>query len=175
MSSGIANRMCSGFGLLMFVTPVFGASANEWLTWGYDQSRTGWNQAETTLSRSNVRGLELKWKTQLSTVPNEVVLSTMTSPLVAIVNTPQGPLTRVFVVGSDNTVYSIDSQSGKTVWQRQFPNTLAPKAGCHLAMPEHPKCNTGNRQRDGDHLRFRQRRQTARSESVEWRRSYTGH
>ena len=113
--------------LVLAVAPAFAASTNEWLTWGYDQERTGWNQAENTIGKGNVSQLELKWKAQLPTASSEVVLSTMTAPLVAIVNTPQGPRTRVFVVGSDNTVYSIDAETGKVGWQRRFPNTLTPK------------------------------------------------
>jgi outer membrane protein assembly factor BamB len=30
----------------------------------------------------------------------------------------------VFVVGSDNTVYAIDSETGAVIWQRRFPNTF---------------------------------------------------
>ena len=32
----------------------------DWLTWGYDQERSGWNRGETTLSVENVSRLELK-------------------------------------------------------------------------------------------------------------------
>jgi len=122
-----ARTSCFALSLIIFEGYAFAASTNEWLTWGYDQERTGWNQGETTLGTNNVAQLELKWKAQLPTTPSEVVLSTMTAPLVATVNTPQGPRTRVFVVGSDNTVYSIDSETGKPVWQRRFPNPLTPK------------------------------------------------
>jgi outer membrane protein assembly factor BamB len=110
---------------LLFLLPLAFAAAppNEWLTWGYDPERTGWNQAETTLSKDNVSQLELKWKTQLSTAPNEVILSTLTAPLVANVNAR----TLVYVVGSDNTVYAIDSATGKVAWQRPFPNPLKPR------------------------------------------------
>ena len=111
--------------LLFLFTRAFAAQpTNEWLTWGYDQERTGWNRAETTLSKDNVSQLELKWKTQLSTAPNEVILSTLTAPLVAVVNNR----TLVYVVGSDNTVYAIDSATGKVAWQRAFPNPLKPRA-----------------------------------------------
>jgi len=113
--------------LALCLTSVSAASPSEWLTWGYDQERTDWNQAETTLAPGNVAQLELKWKAQLPTQSSEVVLSTLTAPLVATVNTPQGPRSRVFVVGSDNTVYSIDAETGKVTWQRRFPNTLTPK------------------------------------------------
>jgi len=98
------------------------AASNEWLTWGYDQERTLWNRAETTLNKDNVSQLSLKWKTQIPTPAREVVLATLTTPLGATVNLPQGPATRVFVVGSDNTVYAVDGATGAISWQKQFPN-----------------------------------------------------
>ncbi|HVZ60596.1 MAG TPA: PQQ-binding-like beta-propeller repeat protein [Terriglobales bacterium] len=106
--------------------PAVAAAQNGWLTWGYDQQRTGWNRSETVLTKENVSRLELKWKSQLSIPLNDIVLSTVTAPLVATVNGPQGPSTRVFVVGSDNTVYSLESETGEIVWQKRFPNTLTP-------------------------------------------------
>ena len=112
------------------LTPAIAATQNEWLTWGYDQERAGWNRAETELTKDNVSHLELQWKVQLSTPPKEVVLSTMTSPLVAQVRNPQGAEKAfVFVVGSDDTVFAIDSETGKVAWQKQFPNTLTPVSG----------------------------------------------
>ncbi|MGA2212151.1 MAG: PQQ-binding-like beta-propeller repeat protein [Bryobacteraceae bacterium] len=119
--------LCAGMALCWM--PASAASQNEWLTWGYDQERTGWNQAETALNKDNVSQLQLLWKSQLSTTPKETVLSTMTAPLVASVAGPQGPRTLVFVVGSDNTVYAIDSETGKVAWQKEFPNTLTPSTG----------------------------------------------
>src|SRR5690242_21467268 len=93
------------------------SSPQDWPTWGYDQERTGWNRGETTLSKENVGKLELKWSTQLSTQPKEVVLSTLTAPLVVEgVNTSQGRKTLVFIIGSDDTVFAIDADTGKTAW-----------------------------------------------------------
>jgi glucose dehydrogenase len=111
-------------GLAILLVPSFAAAQSDWLTWGYDQQRTGWNQLETVLSKDSVSRLEVKWKAQLSTPPREEVLSTLTAPLVATVNGPRGQVTRVFVVGSDNTVYAIDSETGEVAWQRRFPNAL---------------------------------------------------
>jgi len=110
--------------LALFLVPGLAAAQSEWLTWGYDQQRTGWNQSEAVLTKNNVSQLEVKWKAELSTRPREEVLSTLTAPLVATVNGPRGPVTRVFVVGSDNAVYAIDSETGEVTWQRRFPNTL---------------------------------------------------
>ena len=120
-------------------TPVATAAPNEWLTWGYDQERTLWNRAETVLSKDNVARLTLKWKTQIPTPAREEVLATLTTPLVARVDTPQGPATRVFVVGSDNTVYAVDADSGAISWQRRFPNTLTP-----LVAPDYRCPSTQN-------------------------------
>src|SRR5690606_31078350 len=58
-------------------------AVNEWLTWGYDPERSGWNRAETTLTKSNVKGLRQVWSTQLSVPTNLDVLSTVTAPVIA--------------------------------------------------------------------------------------------
>src|SRR5437762_6029417 len=100
-------------------TPTRAAVAqSEWLTWGYDQERTLWNRAETVLNKDNVGQLALKWKTQMPTPVREVVLATLTTPSVVTVNGTQGPVTRVFVVGSDNTVYAVDAETGSISWRR---------------------------------------------------------
>src|SRR5215467_6329745 len=124
VSKPSAKVLSAAVTLAVFLVPGFAAAQSEWLTWGYDQQRTGWNQSETVLTKNNVSQLEVKWKAQLSIPPREEVLSTLTAPLVATVNGPRGPVTRVFVVGSDNTVYAIDAETGKITWERRFPNTL---------------------------------------------------
>jgi len=98
------------FATLLIVAAVCRAQHTvpaDWSTWGYDQEPSGWNRGETTLSAANVSRLELKWKTRLSTVPNETVLSTLTAPLVVHdVMTTQGLKTVVFLIGSDNVVFA---------------------------------------------------------------------
>src|SRR5690349_8509808 len=116
--------LCS---LSFLLIPALAPAQSEWLSWGYDQQRTGWNKQETQLSKDNVSQLELIWKLQLDTIPNEVALSTLTAPLVAEVKTPQGVKTLVFVVGSDDAVNAIDADTGKLAWHRKFPNNIPPK------------------------------------------------
>jgi len=65
----------------------------------------------------------------------EEVLATLTAPLVAIVNGPQGSATRVFVVGSDNTVYAVDAATGAISWQRPFPNAMTPSVAADYRCP----------------------------------------
>jgi len=108
------------------IPPVVTVAADQWLTWGYDQERSLWNRAEKILNKSNVGQLTLKWKSQIPVAPIEEVLSTLTAPLVATVDTPQGPVTRVFTVASDNTVYAVDAETGKISWQRPFPFNETP-------------------------------------------------
>jgi outer membrane protein assembly factor BamB len=130
----IVVKTCSAIAVLVLVSlwlPLAGStqapSFSDWLTWGYDQERSGWNRAETSLSKENVSGLVLQWSAQLPTPPREMVLSTLTAPLVVEgVTTPQGRRTLLFVVGSDDTVFAIDANAGKVVWQKAFPNALTP-------------------------------------------------
>src|SRR5216684_8177963 len=116
--------------LTFFLAPGLAMPQSEWLTWGHDPERTGSNPDEKILNKDNVSQLEVKWTAQISTVPKEYILSTMTAPVVATVNTPQGPAARVFVVGSDNTLFAIDAATGKIAWQKASPNTMKePKKG----------------------------------------------
>ena len=118
------------FSVTFFLVPRLATAQSEWLTWGHDPERTGSNPDEKILNRDNVSQLAVKWTAQISTAPKEYVLSTMTAPVVGLVNTPQGPAARVFVVGSDNTLFAIDAATGRIVWQKLNPNTMKePKKG----------------------------------------------
>ena len=78
--------------------------SREWLTWGGDTERTGWNRGETTLSKQTVGRLALKWKTQIDkevSIEIESGNSMLTAPLVAQgVRTPQGPKTVVYTLSA---------------------------------------------------------------------------
>ena len=121
------TRLLLYFALAFLAIPSLAPAQDDWLTWGYDQERSGWNKSETQLSKENVSRLELKWRVQLDTVPREVALSTLTAPLVANVNTPAGPKTLVFVVGSDDTVYAVDADAGQVTWKRKFTYNVRPR------------------------------------------------
>src|SRR5262249_46360760 len=94
--------------LACFLAPGLASAQSQWLTWGHDPERTGSNPDEKILNKDNVSQLEVKWTAQISTPSKDYVLSTMTAPVVANATTPLGPAARVFVVGSDNTVFAID-------------------------------------------------------------------
>ena len=109
------------------VSPAQQPVPRDWLTWGYDQEHTGWNRGESSLNKDNVSGLKLLWKTQLSTPPTGVVLSTLTAPLVVEgVSTAQGPRNLVFLLGADDTVFALNADTGKVFWQKSFANPATP-------------------------------------------------
>ena len=63
-------RVCLPIAPLVLVSMLFprccyaqSAPVQDWLTWGYDQERTGWNKGETRLSKDNISRLKLKWST----------------------------------------------------------------------------------------------------------------
>jgi len=104
------------------------AATSDWLTFGYDSQRSGWNAAETTLSPANAGRLKLLWNTQLATPPLDVALSTLTAPLaVEGVETAQGKKNLLFTVGIDDTIFALDADSGKVFWQKTFPNPGKPQ------------------------------------------------
>ena len=99
--------------------------ARDWSTWGYDQERTAWNRGETFLSNKNVSKLKVKWSTQLATMPTDIALSTLTAPIVVeAVPTAAGVKNIVFLLAADDTLFAVDADTGKNLWQRTFPNTM---------------------------------------------------
>ncbi len=106
--------------------------SREWLTWGGDIERTGWNRGETTLSKQSVGRLALKWKTQIDkevSIEIESGNSMLTTPLVAQgVRTPQGPKTVVYTLAASNTLAALDAATGATIWRRTFDHTVDPRS-----------------------------------------------
>lgn len=102
----------------------------DWPMFAHDPMRTGWASEERSLSAQNVSRLELKWKVQ---VDNEAkFLSALTAPVVASnVDTSEGVRTLVYVAGSSNNVYAMDSSNGGVVWSRKFETRLTTTGGSY--------------------------------------------
>src|SRR5579863_7761564 len=92
ISKPLVKGPAFGVCLALFLVPGIAAAQNEWLTWGHDPERSGSYPDEKILNKDNVSRLEVLWTAQIATAPKEYILSTMTAPLVATVNTPQGPV-----------------------------------------------------------------------------------
>src|SRR5262252_1557978 len=100
--------------------------ASDWPTFGHDPQRSGWASEEDTLSTENVKGLELKWSTQVDNVP--LALNGLMPPVVsANVVTPRGVKTVVYVAGSSDTFFALDAQDGKVTWNRTFDSAVQPR------------------------------------------------
>lgn len=108
-----------------------GGRSREWLTWGGDIERTGWNRGETVLSKQSVGRLALRWKTQIDkevSIEIESGNSMLTAPLVAQgVRTPQGQKTVVYTLSASNTLAALDAATGAPIWRRTFDNTVEPR------------------------------------------------
>jgi outer membrane protein assembly factor BamB len=137
VSTLLAALLCPALGLAQSVGAAAALPADDWPTYGYDQERTGWNRGETTLSTSNVSKLKLQWSTQLSTPPTAVVLSTLSPPVVvAGVSTPQGTKNLLLLLGADDTLFALDTDSGKVLWQKSFPNPSKPQRAPNWLCPK---------------------------------------
>jgi outer membrane protein assembly factor BamB len=106
---------------------VPGPAVPDWLSYNYDQQRAGWNRGESILSKKTVGKLKPLWNVQLTTASKALILSSLTAPVVAGgVPTPGGAKDLVFSISIEDTLTALDASSGKTVWQKKFPNPLTP-------------------------------------------------
>ncbi len=112
------------------LAPVLKAepATTDWLTYGYDQERTGWDRAETKISQATAPRLQMLWRLQTDTVPVPINrYETLTDIVVADkVLTADEPKKIVFVGSHDNTVYAIDAEKGTVIWKRSYPNSDKP-------------------------------------------------
>ncbi len=123
--------------LLVCLFFVYPCCSGDWLTYGYDPQRTGYNPSEVELSRTNVGSLSLLWESQLDNVP--LALSALTAPVVADnVKTDAGQKTLVFVAGSSNTFSAVDASNGKLIWNRTLTSLAAPKEESFYLCPNTP-------------------------------------
>ena len=91
----------------------------DWLTFGHDPQRSGWAREETKISPVNAGQLQLGWTVQLDNAP--LALNALTAPVVAQdVETPKGRKNLLFLAGSSNHLFALDTQDGTVLWTRTF-------------------------------------------------------
>lgn len=123
--------------LVIFFFFLCACCSADWLTYGHDPRRTGYNPSENRLSPENVSNLSLLWQAQLDNVP--LALSALTAPVVADnVTTSTDPKTLVFVAASSNTFFAVDANDGKVIWNRTFISFAAPKEESFYLCPNTP-------------------------------------
>ncbi len=95
------------------------AQTTDWLMSGGDVPRSGWNKTETILTKDNVKGMKLLWKTKTDVYPQG--LHTLMDPLVVHdVPTAGGKKEMVFVLGVGDVIYALDSKTGVLAWEHHF-------------------------------------------------------
>jgi outer membrane protein assembly factor BamB len=100
---------------------------DDWLTFGHDPQRTGWNDADTTFNTKNVSHLKLLWGSQLSAAPSPHATQTLTEPVVVSgVQTQSGIKTLAFTISGDNTLFAINVADGTVLWQKTYDNPYSP-------------------------------------------------
>ncbi len=113
---------------LVLVAVGCSVSAASWLTFGGDPQRSGWARDETSITKANVKNLQLDWKIQFDNQPKE--LNALTTPVVIEpVYTNHGAEEYVIVGGSSDNLYAVDADTGKIVWQKHFTNSAPPPTG----------------------------------------------
>ena len=155
-----------GIAVFSLIASAQGGRSREWLTWGGDQERTGWNRGETALSKQTVGRLGLKWKTQIDkevSIEIESGNSMLTAPLVAQgVRTPQGQKTVVYTLAASNTLAALDAATGRTDLAPDVRQHSRTAKRCQLDLYQHLYCHSGHRQGQGHPLYARSRWSSAR-------------
>ncbi|HZT29171.1 MAG TPA: PQQ-binding-like beta-propeller repeat protein [Bryobacteraceae bacterium] len=120
----------------------------DWLTFGGDPQRSGWAQKETRLNRDTAKSLALEWKLKLDNAPKE--LNSLMPPIVVEqVYTPHGVKDVVIEAGASDTLFAIDVDRGKVLWQKKFEiegqSRQKPHWLCPNALNDTPVIEKGGR------------------------------
>ena len=98
------------------------AHAAEWLSYGGDPQRSGWQRREKDLNTVSVRGLKLLWKRQLDNQSKG--LNSLTAPtLLGPIFTHRGVKELVIIAGASDNVYAVDADLGRVFWKRHLDGT----------------------------------------------------
>ena len=150
VAASFASLLCAGSTLGQTTAPLSAEDStiaaapqapavNEWITWGYDPERTGWNRAETSLTKANVKGLRQVWSTPLGVPTNLDVLSTVTAPVIAAgVAMPGGAKDVMVILGANDVLYALDAATGAQLWQKAYPNPHKPTKPATWLCPNTP-------------------------------------
>ncbi len=112
MRANIPVRTLGGF---VAATAFAGASAADWMQFGYDATHSGRNTAETTLSAANVDQVQRRYQ---ATLPKDVDSAPV---YLSGVQTSGGTRDLLFLLAQDGTLMAVDAADGSVVWQHQAP------------------------------------------------------
>src|SRR4029077_11353464 len=89
---------------------------------------TGWQKTETEISKDNAKNVKLLWKLKLSSDPVETIAPTEAVFDVRF-HTEKGFKDIAIVMGPSNTLYSVDYELGRLIWQKHFDVESGPARG----------------------------------------------
>ena len=95
-------------------------SGADWLTHSGDPQRTGWQQAENTITKENVKDFQLLWKLTLPDNQQKALHSLMEPLIIGRVITNHGFKEVALIGGSSDNIYSVDADLGKILWKKHF-------------------------------------------------------
>jgi len=126
--------VCSA-GAALFVLPriqaQFGRST-EWVTTGYDAQRSSWLRTDAKISPTSMAkpgAFEFLWKMKLDNKPRGANALTEAVILDRLIGY-KGFRALVFIGGSSDKVFTIDSDLGRMEWQKQLPSSSAGNGQC---------------------------------------------
>lgn len=112
---------------------------NDYVTYHYDNLRTGWDQSETSLTQANV-GSSSFGQLFATQVDGNVEAQPLFLSQLAIPN--KGTHDVVYAATENDTVYALDASTGSTLWKRHYANAangFAPfgqsDVGCKFISP----------------------------------------
>ena len=141
------------------------AATDEWLTWGYDPERTGWNRGETTLTPKNVGKLKRDVERRAGRAHRQIR---------AVHHDRAGggggrghahrPARHAVHPGRQRHAVRAGCRTAASMlWQKAFPNPRHAQEAQGMAVPRHPQRHAGDRQGARHGLLHHRRRQDARA------------
>jgi outer membrane protein assembly factor BamB len=91
----------------------------DWLTYGGDPQRTGWQKYETTINKESVKGFQLLWKLKLEN-ETKAMYSIFEPLIMGRLITNRGFKEMAYVAGSSDNIFAVDADLGRILWQRHF-------------------------------------------------------
>lgn len=123
MTTPMNTRQLAALAAALLVSTA--GHAQNWLTDGGDNVRSGWQKDEKALTKENVKNLKLLW-TVKTDVEQHALHSLMTPLVVQDVPTSAGKKEMVYVLGVSDTLYAIDSSTHTIAWEKHFTYKALP-------------------------------------------------
>jgi outer membrane protein assembly factor BamB len=98
---------------------VVSVAAEDYLTEGVDNGRTGWLKNEKVFTTANVGTMKLLWKIKVNSTPRQ--MHNLFAPLVVSgISTPRGARELAIFAGISDELYAVDVATGETIWEKTF-------------------------------------------------------